>query len=141
MTTDLASPSVPPSPAAAPGKNTLQRIFGALFAPGETFEDIARRPNILGPLLVIIVFGYISTALILPRMDWDAVISMQAEQMKAKNPNMSQEDINRMGRYSKSFGTAIAWCAPLLGVAWYAIVAGTLLLAFRVMGGESDFKQ
>lgn len=138
--TDIADASPTPPPA-APTKNTLQRIAGVLFAPAETFQDIARKPNILGPLLIIILLGYVSTFFIIQRMDWNAVMEAQMDQMKKQNPNMTQEDVDRASRITSTFGKAIGWVAPLMGVVWYVIVAGALLLAFRMMGGEGNFAQ
>ena len=50
----------------------------------------------LVPLLLILVVGYVSTFFMMPRIDWDAITTMQAEQMKARNSNVSQEDLDRM---------------------------------------------
>jgi len=143
VTTDYTEPS--PSPAAplpAPAtKNAFQRIAGVLFSPGDTFLDIARRPDILVPLVVIIILGYISTSLIMPAIDWEAASAQQIEQVKKQRPNVSEADIERMARFGKAIGTVTAWVAPLLWIVFYVIVAGILLLAFRLFGSEGDFKQ
>lgn len=138
--TDIANASASPPPAPAT-KNSFQRIAGVLFAPAETFQDIARKPDIVVPLLVIVLLGYVSTFFILQRMDWNAVVEAQMDQMKKQNPNMSQEDIDRVSKVSSSIGKVIGWVSPLMGVLWYVIVAGALLLAFRMMGGEGNFVQ
>jgi hypothetical protein len=131
----------PPSQPAEPKPNPFARITGVLFSPNETFASIARRPDWVVPLLLILVVGYATTFFFLPRLDWDAVSAVQAEQMKAKNPQMSQEDIDRVSRMSQAIGKVIGWIAPILAAIWYAIVAGVLLLAFRLFGGEGTFKQ
>ena len=138
--TDIADASTTPQPA-APTKNTLQRIAGVLFAPAETFQDIARKPNILGPMLIIVLLGYISTFFIVQRMDWNAVSEAQMEAMKKQNPNMSQEDIARVEKMTSAMGKVVGWISPLMGVVWYVILAGVLLLVFRMMGGEGNFQQ
>ena len=138
-TTDSVDPSIAP-PAAAP-KNSFQRIAGVLFAPAQTFQDIARRPDIIVPLLFILVIGYITAFFFIPRMDWDAVTSAQEEAIRKQNPNMSDEDMARMGKFASTAGKIMGWVGPLLGVIWYVILAGVLLLAFRMMGGEGTFKQ
>jgi len=138
--TDIADASPAPLPA-APTKNTLQRIAGVLFAPAETFEDISRKPNILGPLLIIVLIGYVSTFFIVQRMDWNAVMEAQMDAMKKQNPNMSQEDFARVAKVSSAMGKVIGWVSPLMGVVWYMILAGVLLLVFRMTGGEGNFQQ
>ena len=138
--TEIADSSSSP-PAAATTKNSFQRIAGVLFAPAETFQDIARKPDIVVPLLVIILLGYVSTFFVIQRMDWNAVVEAQIDTMKKQNPNMSQEDIDRISNMSSAMGKVIGWVSPLMGVLWYVILAGVLLLAFRMMGGEGNFVQ
>jgi hypothetical protein len=130
-----------PSAPLAPKSNSFARIAGALFAPAKTFEEIARRPDITLPLIILVILGYISMAVIAPKVDWDAMTSVQAEQMKKKNPNASDADIQKMARIGKAVGTVGLWTAPILGIVWWLIIAGVLLLAFRLMGGEGNFKQ
>jgi Yip1 domain len=124
-----------------PKKNVFERIAGVLFAPAETFQDIARRPDILGPLLVILIIGYVCTALVMPKLDIGAITAQQAEQMRKQNPNMGDEQIAQMEKITAASTKIFGWLGPLFGVIWYAIVAGALLLAFRMMGGQGTYKQ
>lgn len=141
MTTDTqqSPPGAPPPDTKS--KNVFERIAGVLFAPAETFQDIARKPDILAPLLIILVVGYISTALVIPKMDMSSITAQQIEQMRKQNPNMGEEQIAQMERFTEASGKVMGWIGPLLGVAWYAILAGILLLAFRLFGGEGTYKQ
>jgi hypothetical protein len=138
MTTE-APPA--PTPAAEPKPNSFARIIGALFSPNETFASVTRKPDWVMPLLVILVIGYISSAVIMPRMDWEGMANAQIEQMKARNPNMSQEQLDRVAKMGPAFGKVAGWIGPFLGVIWYLIVAGVLLLVFRLAGGEGNFAQ
>jgi hypothetical protein len=135
--------TVPPQPVdpAPPSKGLFQRVSGALFSPGETFADIARRPDILGPLLLILVIGYISTALVAPRLDMNAIFEAQSEAMRKQSPNMSDEDVARAEKFVGGFTKVMTWIGPLIMLIWYVIVAGVLLMAVRLMGGEGGFKQ
>jgi hypothetical protein len=141
MTTDIQqSPPGAPLPDTKK-KNVFERIAGVLFAPAETFQDIARRPDILGPLLLILVVGYICTAFVMPKLDMAAINAQQAEQMRKRNPNMGEEQLAQMERITAASTKIFGWLGPVLGVAWYAILAGILLLAFRLFGGEGTYKQ
>ena len=132
-------PSVPaPVPAE---KNAFQRIAGVFIAPVETFADIARKPDILVPLLVIIVIGYASTILSLPHLDFDAMIAQQGEMMKKQNPNVSDADIAQMGRFTKILAQGASWVGPFLIIIGYLIIALVIWGACRLMGGSGDFKQ
>jgi hypothetical protein len=141
MTTDIqqSPPGAPPPDTKK--KNVFERIAGVLFAPAETFQDIARKPDILAPLLIILLVGYVSTALVMPKLDIDAITSQQAEQMRKQNPNLGEEDMARMERMTAAGAKVFGWLGPVMGVIWYAILAGILLLAFRLFGGEGTYKQ
>lgn len=133
------APAVVPTP--EPEVNPFQRIVGVLTAPLRTFAEIARRPDILVPLILIVVIGYGATFAIMPRMDFDAMMDAQFEQAKKQNPNMSEEDFERMSKFGTAFAKGIGFVQPLLMIVWYVIIAGVLLLAFRMFGGEGTFKQ
>jgi hypothetical protein len=128
-------------PPAAPGKNTFQRIAGVFFAPEETFADIARRPDILWPLLILTLFGFLTTALTMPHMDMDAMVAQQTEMMQKKNPNLSDADIERTGRMMKAIGRVSGWLVPVFTIVGYVVIALVLWGAFRLMGGEGNFPQ
>jgi hypothetical protein len=140
MTADahLAPPGSPP-----PDKslNVFQRFAGVLFAPADTFRDIARRPDILGPLLIILLIGYATTAVVMQKMDFTTVIEQQAGQMRKQNPNMDEEQLQQMERLTMASMKVFGWISPLIMVAWYALVALVLMFAFRLFGGEGTYKQ
>ncbi|HEU4889591.1 MAG TPA: Yip1 family protein [Thermoanaerobaculia bacterium] len=140
MTTDV-QPSSPPNPPPEKKPNVFQRIAGVLFAPAETFQDIARRPDVLGPLLFILVVGYLSTAVLMPKLDLSTMLTQQAEKMRERDSNMSDEQIAQMERITAAGAKVMFWVFPVLFVLWYVIVAGALLLAFKLMDGEGTFKQ
>lgn len=141
MTVDSIAPAPMEPPAAVASKGAFARLIGVLFEPGATFADIARKPTVLVPLIVFVVLGYIGSIIMIPRMDWDAVTEQQAQQMKKQRPNMSDADIERMGKVAKAMGTVTGYIAPILGILWYLIVALVLFGAVRLMGGEGTFKQ
>jgi len=132
----------PSLPAPAPAvKNSFQRIAGVFFAPAETFADIARKPDILIPLLVILVIGYVTTFMVLPHLDWDAMLTQQSEMVKKQNPNVSDADIAQMGRFTKAIAQVMGYIGPLLVIIGYLVIALVVWGACRLMGGEGDFKQ
>jgi hypothetical protein len=141
MTTDIQQPP-PGAPLPDPKKkNVVERIAGVLFAPAETFQDIARKPDVLAPLLIILLLGYVSTILVMPKIDISSITAQQAEQMRKQNPNMGEEQLAQMERMTAASVKVFGWLGPLFGVAIYAIVAGIFLLAFRLFGGEGSYKQ
>jgi hypothetical protein len=138
MTTDSAGFPPPAPTSEPPAKNTFQRFAGVLFAPADTFRDIARRPDILTPLIVLVVISFIVSALIIPRMDFEAAFR---EQMASQNSKMSDADLDRAAKMGSAFGKVMAWTGPIWGILIWVIIAGVLLLAHRLFGGEGNFKQ
>jgi hypothetical protein len=121
--------------------NAFERIAGVLFSPGETFDDIARRPDFVVPLVLFVLLGFLSTAIVLPRFDYPSLEAQQARQMRKKNPNVTDADIERISRFTKASTKVVAWIIPVVIVCWYALVAGVLLLGFRLFGGEGRYAQ
>ena len=142
MTIDTAGPApAQPVAPAAPRKSFFERLTGVFFAPDETFADIARKPDILVPLVVLTLITIISTVLIVPYFDMDAMVAQQAEMIQKQNPNVSDADIERMGNITKAMGKVAGYLAPLFMIIGYVLIALVLWGAFRLMGGEGDFKQ
>ncbi len=134
----MSPPGAPPPPDT---QNVFSRIAGVLFAPAETFQDIARKPDILWPLLIILLIGYVSSYVVMPKLDIGAITAQQAEQLRKQNPNIGEEQLAQIERFTAASAKAMGWILPPLMVVWYAIVAGALLLAFRLFGGEGSYKQ
>ena len=132
------SPASPP-PAAGPAEktNSFQRIVGVLFAPTSTFESIARRPDIAVPLAVFAIVSLIAGVVTARVVDFNA---MAREAMEAAGSQMSPEQLERMTRFSAAMMRGTAYASPLVVLLVLAISAGLLLIGFRLMGGEGDFK-
>jgi len=137
------SAGTPPAPpvAAAPTKNFFERLVGALFAPGETFEDIARKPDFLVPILFFVLIGYAAVFVIVPLIDYDAMFAQQEETIRKRNPNVSSADIAQMNRVGKAFARGAFYVSPVLQIGIFALIALILWGAFRLMGGDGRYPQ
>jgi hypothetical protein len=142
MTSDATEPQLSATADRPPvSNNVFARLAGVLFAPAETFQAIARRPNIVAPMLLFLALGYASTLLIIPRLDLETLNATQAEQFRKQNPKMSDADLERMQRFAAASTKVTMWLSPLFMLVFYVIVAGALLAAFRLMEGEGTFEQ
>lgn len=142
MTTGITEPQVPPMAVEPPPrKNVFARIAGVLFTPAEAFAEIARRPDIVAPMLILVIVGYISTALVVPRFDMASFTGEQAAQMRKQNPNISEADAERFARIGSASAKVFMWLSPLLTLLFYVVLAAVFLLAFRLMGGDGTFNQ
>lgn len=82
MTTTTTTPA--PEPQATIG--SVGRLFGVLFSPGKTFEDIVRKPTWVLPSAVLVILSLIASVIFVQRVDWHEVISQQIE----KSPQAAQ---------------------------------------------------
>lgn len=127
----------PAIPAAGEGKpNPVERMVEVVTAPVATMRSIAARPDILVPMITIVLLSVITAWLIAPRIDF--VTDMRA-QMEARDVPASAIE-SQIGFMEKSQQFMMPIFA-LLSPVFFVVIAGVLLLAFRVMGGEGDFRQ
>jgi len=135
MTTDVSAPA--PPPAAEPKPSSVGRIFGVLFSPDETYASIARRPTWGAPLVVLLVLSICSGFILANRVDWGAPAREAMEQRKDIPP----ESAERAAKMAAAVGKVVSYAGPIFLVVVMLIVAGILLLAFRMFGGEGNFLQ
>src|SRR5207248_6859150 len=126
-----------PAPDAQPKPNPFQRIIGVLFSPDATFRSIAEKPDWLVPLVLLLIVALCAGVIMAPHMDFGAAAREAMEQ----NKNVSAEQIDRAVRISSSIGKVLMYIAPVLSLIGLLVIAGVVLLAFRIFGGEGDYKQ
>lgn len=139
MTTDaeLTSPQPAEPVVEPPAVSTLERIVGTFFSPVETFRSIAARPNILAPLIILFVLFLAVGATIASRIDFASAVRDKI----ASRPDMKPEQAERMIRFSSSIARGFAYASPVISIIGLLVMAGVLLLVFRLFGGDGDFPQ
>lgn len=137
MTTGQDNAIGTPVPDPGPKPNSFQRIIGVLFSPDATFASIARRPDWVLPLVLLLISSLAVGIVIAQHVDFGAAAREAMEQ----NKNMSQEQLDRGVKMAGSIGKVTTYLSPVLSLIGLLIIAGVLLLAFRLFGGEGDFKQ
>jgi hypothetical protein len=130
------APAVPEVDAGPP-PNSLQRVIGVLFAPDTTFRSIARRPDWVLPLVLLLVVSLVAGFIIAQHVDFASATREAMEQ----NKNMSAEQVDKAVRITASVSKVFSYLSPVLSLIGLLVIAGVLLLAFRLFGGEGDFKQ
>lgn len=131
MTSTVDQPPVP----AAPKINRLSRLAGVIASPVETFRDISARPDVAFPLILVFVLSLLTTMVTFPRVDFEPAWREQFEKQK-----MSEERIDSMVTNLKKFQQVLAIGGTISGLVFLLVVAAVLLLAFKVMGGQGNFK-
>jgi hypothetical protein len=135
--------SVPPRVSSSPegGDNPFARIVGVLFSPEETFASIARRPDWLVPLLLMIIVAVGSYAVLAPKIDYEPQFRAMYEQnrhvpadQREELIEKSLEGVERM----KVFG----YVTPVLSILVLTLLmAGVFWGGLRAFGGDNSFKQ
>jgi hypothetical protein len=77
-----------------PSMSFLSRVVGVFFSPGETFDDIARKPNILAPLIVGILATVAFSEVMLAKIGMERIIRAQLEQSGAA-ANMTPDQMEQ----------------------------------------------
>src|SRR5258706_7198743 len=137
MTTGQDDALASPAPDSGPKPNSFQRIIGVLFSPDTTMASIAKRPDWVLPLVLLLITSLAAGIIIAPRVDFASAARESMEQ----NKNMSPEQIDKAMRITTSIGKVLTYLAPLLSLIGLLVIAGVLLLIFRLFGGQGDFKQ
>ncbi|HXG59463.1 MAG TPA: Yip1 family protein [Thermoanaerobaculia bacterium] len=129
-----------PSPASEPKPSALRRFGGVLTSPGETFESIARRPDVLVPLLLILGLSFVTGIIVARTVDFTAV-AREAMEANPQAAGLPPEQAERSLRFMANLWKVLAYASPLFSLIMFAVIAGVLSIAFRLFGGEGTYKQ
>lgn len=129
--TSTTNPPVPSDDA-----NSFQRLAGVLFSPVETFRQIARRPDWIVPLALLVIVAIGSSVLVAPHIDLEPQLREQYEKQ-----GMSEEQVDKaleiVGRIQKFQAVITAIFVPIL----ILVIAGVFLLLLKLFGAETTFRQ
>ena len=122
--------------------SAMGRAIGVLTNPKETFADIARKPTLLAPILIMTVLGCAVAYMMNQRIDWYAYIRHQIE-ISPRAANMSAEQINQTAQMQSRFSPPFAYVIGVLGGLVFPLIMGLVYWgAFSLLGGISArFKQ
>jgi hypothetical protein len=132
-----------PGPAAAASKGLPARILGVVFAPRDTYAEVAARPRALGALLfVIFVVGLSSFVFLSSEVGQNAMLDQQIRTMESfgiEIPDEAYDQLEASAGRARYFALGgVLFTVPIVSAA----VAGLILLIFNVaLGGDATFKQ
>jgi hypothetical protein len=86
----LATEEGAPPPKIQPPVNHVARLVGVLFSPKQTFASIAERPSWLAPLLLMVILGVFTSALLNTKVNWGQYFRHKAEE-SARFSQLSEE--------------------------------------------------
>ena len=64
-----------------------------------------------------------------------------AREAMEQNKNIPPDRVESAVKMTAAIGKVASYCAPIFSVIAFLVIAGVLLLAFRLFGGEGNFKQ
>ncbi|MEO8347947.1 MAG: Yip1 family protein [Acidobacteriota bacterium] len=134
----MDSSAVSPEPVAPGADSPAGRVVGVFIAPARTFESIARKPGWVLPLLIATVLSIVATAVLLPRMDFEASLR---EQLTARDEAVSEERVERILEAQKRFSGLVYVLGALAPTVITLLLAGVFWLSFKAFGWDHTFKQ
>lgn len=114
----------------------MGRVFGVLFSPKTTFEDIVRKPNWIVPVLLIMLFATGAGIMVGQKVDWNSFIRHQSEQSSSFN-NLPQDQQEQRITVGAKVAPIIADCSGLFIPIGLLITTLILWLAFNLFTGSS----
>jgi hypothetical protein len=117
--------------------SALSRVFGVLFSPQKTFEDIVRKPGWLVPIALVTLLSIAVSFGLNQRVNWREFIGQQIE----KSPQGSQlsaeqkeQRIEASAKITPIFTYTIGVLGPIIG----ALVISLIMWgAYSLLGGIS----
>lgn len=102
-----------PATRPAPPANAVARMLGVITSPAATFEEVARRPAWIAPLVIYVVAFLIVFGVYSMRADWVAIMtqqienfplmSMAPEQARDQAVKEATAEISRMSQVQQTF--------------------------------------
>lgn len=115
----------------------IGRVIGAIFSPGATFEDIARKPSFIVPLVILTILSVGVCALMVQKVDWASMIRKQQD-ASPRTAQMTDEQKETAVTMGVKIAVPLTWAVGFIGpVVGELIFATIYMLAFNVFKGAS----
>ena len=86
---------VSPAEPEVPAQSFPERLMGVFISPGETFEDVARKPGFWAPLIALVLGSVAVVETMLWKIGMERIIRMQLAQ-SSRTASMSPEDLDKV---------------------------------------------
>lgn len=130
--------TISPVPASTPeaqgSVSAIGRIFGVLFSPKATFEDIVRKPTWVLPVALLGLLGLLVGAGLNQKMNWREFVSREMEK-NGRTSQLSEEQKERQIEAAAKIAAVSVYAGAPVAVALVLVVALLMLGAYNVMAG------
>jgi len=124
-----------PAPEAQAPVHHFGRMLGALFSPKQTFEDIARRPSWLAPIIVLTIINVVLIAVFSQRVGWERLMRQQFEQ-SPRAAQMAPQQREQALERAASFAKVGGYVGAVVGFSIITLlIAAVLMGAFNLIAG------
>jgi hypothetical protein len=133
-TTTAVSPAAPEP---QPQMSAISRVFGVLFSPQETFEDIVRKPGWVLPIALLTILSMAVSFGLNQRMNWREFMSQQIEkspQGAQLSADQKEQRIEAGAKFAPISTYVFGTLGPLLIALIFALV---MWGAYSLLGGAS----
>jgi hypothetical protein len=135
MATTTAVPPAAPEP--QPQMSAISRVFGVLYAPQKTFEDIVRKPGWLVPIALLTVLSITVSYGLNQRVNWREFMSQQIEK-SSQGSSLSAEQKEQRIEAGAKFAPISTYVFGTLGPLVIALIMGLVMWgAYSLLGGAS----
>jgi len=122
----------------------MSRLSGTLLSPGETFEDVNRKPTFIAPMIIAIATVIVGSLFFSWRVkpDWDQVIRTQIRKQVERSGQSIPED---QMQQRVNIGKTIAKYIPIIGAVFtpvvFVAIAGIFALCLMFVQAKTTFKK
>lgn len=133
-----AEPAVVPQE--QPSMSFFSRLIGVFFSPGETFDDIARKPDILAPLIVGILSAIAFSEVMLAKIGMERIVRAQLEQSAAAS-SLTPDQIEQRIATGAKIGAIFTHVFGVLGVPIFMLIIAAIGLGIvnLIFGSKTRF--
>jgi hypothetical protein len=132
---------VKPADADTPAQSFPERLMGIFISPGETLADVARKPDFLAPLILLVLGAIAVTETMLWKIGMERIVRMSIEQ-SSRASSMSPEQMDQAVHQGARIGGILAHVGGVVGPPiGLLIIAGLgLLIVNLILGAQAKFK-
>jgi hypothetical protein len=126
-----------PAPEAQATISPLGRVFGVLFSPGKTFEDIVRKPSWLLPFVIFVALVVAVCVCLNMRVNWRDYISQQIEKSSQASQLSAEQKEQRIEGGAK-YAPVFTYVGGIgVQVIIFFAIASIMWGAYSLLGGAS----
>jgi hypothetical protein len=123
-----------------PTKSFAERFIGVFISPGETFADIARKPDFIAPMIVLIVMTVAVTETMLAKIGMEQIVRNSITQ-SARGKSMTPEQIDQAVNQSARIAGIITHVVGVVAVPIFMLIIAALglLIVNAIFGAQIKF--